>query len=375
MVVGVRSVSSGVVVVVVGFLFGVGFHLFMGGRSTTTTIITTTVKGEEEEEAWFQEQQQERKSSCVNAAACEPISIRVSKPTQQQQPQQVMSMFGRQSSAISVGGGVGEAEEEEDDGGAGQSICCFPLWRGRYNQRKPDSFDGVQPGSTFSRLDTESLRSLGWRSLDAAALCCCGCCGWPRRRSGKWVVEVRGMQEVVKKAHGSDDRLRTAGRWEVDVNDEYFKPPPMWKQLVRKVKAQVVRHHHVHGASSRSDWLNYDPQSYEKNFDNGEFRQQQFYAPRSLQDENDDDHGAREAALHTALLQRLASSRSQSQQGTTTTTTSSLPSPAPPVKLCKSKEEFEKAKEDFVPIWQRRAATTPMKLDLLRQQQQSGDEE
>jgi hypothetical protein len=64
----------------------------------------------------------------------------------------------------------------------------------------------------------------------------------------------------------------------------------------------------------------------------------------------------------------LASSRSQSQQGTTTITTSSLPSPAPPVKLCKPKE-------DFVPIWQRRTATTPMKLDLLRQQQQSGDEE
>jgi hypothetical protein len=123
-------------------------------------------------------------------------------------------------------------------------------------------------------------------------------------------VEVRGVGVVQEKELGS-----SAGRWEVDVNeDDYFKPAPMWKQLVRKMKAQA---RHVQAAGSRNEsWLNYDPQSYQKNFDNGEFRQQTYYVRHSLDEENYHQHAAKETALHTALLQRIASTRSQ-QEATT----------------------------------------------------------
>jgi hypothetical protein len=212
-------------------------------------------------------------------------------------------VHGRHRSEIGVvegGGDMGDEEVENDGVGGPTPLCCFPSSSRRYNRRKAHSFDCAEPGSAFSPVDTTDSARSGvvrpLRSLSVREFCCC--CG--PRRSGQWIVEVQ-------KEHGSDnDRLRTAGsRWEVDVNDEYYFKPPMWKQLIRKMKAQAK---HVHG-SRNFEWLNYDPQSYEKNFDNGEFRQQ--YLLRSV-NQKDDYHGARESsALHAALLHRFASGRSQ----------------------------------------------------------------
>jgi hypothetical protein len=275
----------------------------MEGRTT----IAATVKGMEDVKAWFdKKEQQERSSRAVKEAFEEAaaISIRVSQATQQQQQQQeLFTVFGRKNSEVSGVGDMGGDGEEYDD--AGKTFCCFPSSRGRrYSRRKAVAYGMEEPQESPSDPN-KGLRPL--KSLWAL----CSCCGSARTSSMKWVVEVRGVGVVQEKELGS-----SAGRWEMDVNeDDYFKPAPMWKQLVRKMKAQA---RHVQAAGSRNEsWLNYDPQSYQKNFDNGEFRQQTYYVRHSLDEENSDNqHAAKEAALHTALLQKIASTRSQREANT-----------------------------------------------------------
>lgn len=272
----------------------------MEGRTT----IAATVKGMEDVKAWFdKKEQQERSSRAAKEAFEEPaaISIRVSQATLQQQ--ELFTMFGRKNSEVAGLGDMGGDGEEYDD--AGKAFCCFPSSRGRrYSRRKAVAYGMEEP------QESPSDPNKGLRPLKSL-LALCSCCGSPRTSSRKWVVEVRGVGVVQEKELGS-----SAGRWEVDVNeDDYFKPAPMWKQLVRKMKAQA---RHVQAAGSRNEsWLNYDPQSYQKNFDNGEFRQQTYYVRHPLDEEHSDNqHAAKETALHTALLQRIASTRSQ-QEATT----------------------------------------------------------
>jgi hypothetical protein len=291
-----RAVSS--LKFVLSFL---GF-CFVWGLMEGRTTIAATVKGMEDVKAWFdKKEQQERSSRAVKEAFEEKaaISIRVSQATQQQQ-QELFTMFGRKSSDLAgVGDMGGDGEEYED---TGKTFCCFPSSRGRrYSRRKAGAYGMEEPQE--SPIDPNK----GVKSL----LALCSCCGSTRTSSRKWVVEVRGVGVVQEKELGS-----SAGRWEVDVNeDDYFKPAPMWKQLVRKMKAQA---RHVQAAGSRNEsWLNYDPQSYQKNFDNGEFRQQTYHVRHSLDEENSDhQHAAKEMALHTALLQRIASTRSQHEATT-----------------------------------------------------------
>jgi len=233
------------------------------------------------------------------------------------------------------------------------SFCCFP--RGRASNRKGDSLSSnlMEAGTPFARLDAETVKGKPRsRSVGRGGCCCCG-----PRRGQKFTVEVRAV-DLKGSGAASGGELRTKGRWEIDVNEEYYKPP-VWKQIIRKVRA-----HAKHVQTSRCEWVNYDPQSYEKNFDNGGWRDS-FAVVSQHYDEND-DLGTKERALHTALLQKFASSRSQQCADQLSPISSPLPVRA------MSKEEIDKSKEDFVPIWQRRAAT-PIKLDL-RQRSGSGEQ-
>lgn len=274
------------------------------------------------------------------SVSTEPIAVRVSNFGQ--------DMFQRHGSVA--------GEEVCSDGEEDSSFCCFP--RGRSTNRKGSALssnlmDMGGAGAPFARLDTEKLQGRPPRSRLVGASCCC--CG--PRRPQKFTVEVRAVD--VKPKGVPKGKLRTQGRWEIDVNEEYFKPP-IWKQLIRKVRAHAKQVH-----SSRCEWVNYDLQSYEKNFDNGGWRDSCTSAGNF--DEND-EVGTKERAMHTALLQKFASSRSQ--QCSNAGLMSPLPTPIPVRTM--SKEDMDKNKEDFVPIWQRRAAT-PIKLDLRQRSGPQGE--
>jgi len=173
----------------------------------------------------------------------------------------------------------------------------------------------------------------------AVVLCCCG----PR-----WGRKYNTMEGDSPK-----DVLRTKGRWEVDGDDEYYKPP-VWKQIILKVKAQARQANC--GGHNSGEWVNYDSQSYEKNFDNGSWRD----TSRDVYQENDENEklGLKERALHTALLQKFASTRSQKLADGEVQVIISSPALSPlPVR------STPKPKDGFVPIWQRRA-TSPVTLDV-----------
>jgi len=236
------------------------------------------------------------------------------------------------------------------------SICCFP--RGRSMSRiKGDVLVsnlldiGGAGTPAFAKLnpDESKVRSPRSRPIDTVLCCCCG-----PSKGLNYTVEVRSVDSHNDRISQKQSELRTQGRWEVDMNEEYYKPP-VWKQLLRKVKAHARQVH-----SSRCDWENYDLQSYENNFDNGGWRDQIGSTCAGQLDEKE-DLGTKERALHTALLQKFASSRSNSQLSADGGSFSPIFSPLP-VRIL-SKEEIDKSKEDFVPIWQRRA-TPPIKLDL-----------
>ena len=207
-------------------------------------------------------------------------------------------------------------------------------------------------GAPFSRLDANRSKDRPnlYRSQSAAegrgdrgvpVFCCCG----PRfggRKASSGAVE-------------GADVLRTKGRWEVDDDDEYYKPP-VWKQIIQKVKAQT--RHLNSNSTPRGEWVNYDPQSYEKNFDNGTWRDSSQEINHYVENDENKKLGLKERALHTALLQKFASSRSQklADGEVQLIVTSPALSPLPVRTIPKSKDEF-------VPIWQRRAAS-PIKLDV-----------
>lgn len=179
----------------------------------------------------------------------------------------------------------------------------------------------------------------------AAVLCCCG----PR-----WGRKYNTVENHNGSPEDRTDILRTKGRWEVDADDEYYKPP-LWKQIILRVKAQA-REANCGNSVRAGEWVNYDPQSYEKNFDNGTWRD----SSRDIYQENDENEklGLKERALHTALLQKFASARSQKLADGEVQSIISDPALSPlPVRTT------VKPKDEFVPIWQRRASS-PVTLDV-----------
>jgi len=180
--------------------------------------------------------------------------------------------------------------------------------------------------------------------LDQAAvvLCCCN----PRWGRSKYdAIEGNG--------NTPEDVLRTKGRWEVDEDDEFYKPP-VWKQIILKVKAQARQANC--GGTNAAEWVNYDSQSYEKNFDDGLWRD----TSRNVFQENvvNENLALKERALHTALLTKFASSRPHKLADGGVESIISDPDLSPlPVRSA------TKPNDDFVPIWQRRASS-PVTLDV-----------
>lgn len=280
--------------------------------------------GKGEDESWF------RTKDAAAMDHRDTMSVRVSNSAQDVTAKRP---FAREESAFSDG---------EDNAGN----RWFPHGRGRKGE--VEGVDGAA-GAPFAHL--QANRSRGRPNLQrsqsvaagrrdrGAALCCCG----PR-----W----GGRKAPSGASSSGNDALRTKGRWEVDDDDEYYKPP-VWKQIIQKVKAQT-RHLNSSNSIARGEWVNYDAQSYEKNFDNGSWRD----TSRQKQYDEDEKLGLKERALHTALLQKFASSRSQKLADGEVELILTSPSLSPlPVRT------ISKPKDEFVPIWQRRAAS-PITLDV-----------
>lgn len=167
--------------------------------------------------------------------------------------------------------------------------------------------------------------------------------GSKRSSSGAdWELNVRAA-ELNRKAAISKERIVRGGHWEIE-EDEYLKPPA-WKQVLRKLRAHAKRHGHP--APAR-DWENYDLESYEKNFDNGGKE------PHTNLGDDGDELGVKERTLHTALLTKFHSTRYENLD-LGLVRTISVPAPVRP-----------KPKEEPFPIWQRRTAGPPLKLELTR---------
>lgn len=238
------------------------------------------------------------------------------------------------------------AGETESDGEEEYSGCC--LFRSRSMSRR-----GMK-GASYSRLESDDPEGDATkakakasfqrsRSVCAEFFCCCG----PRagaQNTNYTTVEVRSVDGATKQ-----DR-----KWEVDVNEDHFVKPPYWRQLVRK----LTSHGHVRRPSRGADWLSYDVHAYQMNFDDGCGREN--CVSYLFTDDTDGSPQTRARAMHAALLKKFAAQKQQvSSPGSPM---SPVLSPLP-VKLM-SKEEIEKSKEGFVPIWQRRQGAPPIKLDL-----------
>lgn len=179
-------------------------------------------------------------------------------------------------------------------------------WFPRGGRRKGESL--AADGATNRAKTRPNVRRSQSTLMDQAVvvLCCCG----PR-----WGRKYDNIEENTPEVV-----LRTKGRWEVDADDEYYKPP-VWKQIILKVKAQAKQ---ANCGNNNGDWVNYDSQSYQKNFDNGS-----------------DVSRANDANEKLGLKEQAA-----------------LPDLSPlPVRASL------KPKDDFVPIWQRRASS-PVTLDV-----------
>lgn len=234
--------------------------------------------------------------------------------------------------------------EVESDGEEEYTGCC--LFRSRslsrrlkgaaYSRLESDEPDGAVKASSKAKVNLQRSRS-----ICAEFFCCCG----PRVQTSYTTVEVRSVDGAAKQ-----DR-----KWEVDVNEEQYKPP-YWKQLARK----LTSHGHVRRHSRGSDWLSYDPYTYQMNFDDG-CRRENCVSYLFTDEKGDADTRAR--AMHAALLKKFAADRALKQGiGSPGSPMSPILSPLP-VKML-SKEEIEKSKQGFVPIWQRRQGAPPIKLDL-----------
>ncbi|KAG0601036.1 hypothetical protein M758_11G079300 [Ceratodon purpureus] len=220
-----------------------------------------------EDGSWLRNATEERKG-------LDSISVRISS-------MEVKGAFKRQQSG-------GESDGED-------YIGCFP--RGR----KVYSDSANLKGAPFARLDAhQDAESVRARVL--GAICCC--CGQPGY-SGEG--EDAGLQ---KSGGGSKQEAVGSRRWDdVDLSGGCCKAP-YWKQLARRAKAHV----HVRQAPhpSRGDWLNYDPHSYQMNFDDGCRRED---GVSSLYIDENDDPASRERAMQSALLKKFAASRAQSRVG------------------------------------------------------------
>uniref|UniRef100_A9RX13 Uncharacterized protein n=1 Tax=Physcomitrium patens TaxID=3218 RepID=A9RX13_PHYPA len=242
---------------------------------------------------------------------------------------------------------AGEPDIDWEDVNTG---CCF--FRRRSIRHEVFSGGPNSAGTPFARLGTEDPESTKVKSKDlfrsssigAVIFCCCA----PRERAN-YTVAVRSV-----------DATKQDKTWTVDVNEEYSKPP-YWKRLIRKLKAQAHGrpggHHH-----SRCEWLNYDLQNYQMNFDDGCWRE---ICVSSGHADESDGPAERARAMHSAFLQKYCASRTlRDSQGSPRSPMNSCGGLSPlPVKML-SKEELEKSKKGFVPIWQRRQGAPPIKLDL-----------
>ncbi|KAG0609067.1 hypothetical protein M758_8G154800 [Ceratodon purpureus] len=192
---------------------------------------------------------------------------------------------------VMAGGGEGESDGEE-----GYSGCCFLPGRAM-SGRLAASGSGVKGGG-FVRLsgeDREGVEGKGKgralqrsRSVCATIFFCCR----SREERRCTTVEVRAV-----------DGGKEGRKWEVDVDEEHIKPP-YWKQLVRKVRSQCRPRVSVHKAGS--EWLNYDAQSYQMNFDDGCWREN---CSSFLYADEGDDSATRARAMHEALFKKFAASR------------------------------------------------------------------
>lgn len=148
--------------------------------------------------------------------------------------------------------------------------------------------------------------------------------------------------------------VQPGGRWVMEDDAEYYLKPPAWKQALRKLRAEAKRH--VHPVRELSP-VNYDAESYEKNFDDGG------RAPIYMVVEEDaDEFGVKARIRHSKLLTRLHSHRFEGDpaaMGTKLVKTTSVPAVLP--------VKASKCRDDGVPIWERRGAGRPIaKLELTR---------
>ena len=276
-----------------------------------------------EDESWYGsgegEEERTRKSS---------ISVRISTKAQE--------LLKRASS--------GEGEIDGDDEYSG---CCG--FRARSTTRRLSAGGLDLKGGPFTRLSAEDPESAKAkikyqrsRSVCATIFFCCG----TREQAGHHYTTV----EVHAVDAAKQDR-----KWEVDVNEDEYAKPPYWKQLVRKVRSQCRPRQHKSGP----EWLNYDAHSYQMNFDDGCWREN---CSSFLYTDEKDDSATRARAMQAALFKKFASGRALHSDTAPNSPMSPVMSPLP-VKMM-TKEEIEKSKEGFVPIWQRRQGAPPIKLDL-----------
>lgn len=146
-------------------------------------------------------------------------------------------------------------------------------------------------------------------------------------------LAVRAVELNRQSATHKQRVVQPGGRWVMEDDAEYFLKPPAWKQALRKLRAEAKRH--VHPVRELSPGEDYDEESYEKNFDDGE----------------GDEFGIKARMMHSQLLTRLHSQRFDGEGGKILKTTSV------PVVMTASR----------APIWERRCAGRPIaKLELTR---------
>lgn len=255
----------------------------------------------------------------------ESISVRISNKASE--------VLKRQGA---MAAGEGESDGEDESG-----PCCF--FRGRTMSRRLYSSGSDLKGGPFARLSAGDPQSTKAKIKYQRSRSVCAtmffCCGPAREQSQYTTVEVRAV-----------DAAKQDRKWEVDVNEDYSKPP-YWKQLVRKVRSQCRPRGHKAG----SEWLNYDAHSYQMNFDDGCWRESSF-----LYANENDDSVSRARTMQAALVKKFAASRKAEENPGSPVSPCLSPLP---VKMM-SKEEIERSKKGFVPIWQRRQGAPPIKLDL-----------
>ncbi|CAK9229396.1 unnamed protein product [Sphagnum troendelagicum] len=195
--------------------------------------------------------------------------------------------------------------------------------------------------------------------------------------SGNWknlmahgvVVEDLRLPKASNSAAAvqAKDRIaRQGGHWQrqPEADDQSYKPPAPWKLLLRKLRAQAKRS--VHPAPTREQWMNYDLQSYRKNFDNGAADSQagatrsQLYAPVSAA-------ASREKAVHAALLAKFHSARlADTNRATAPETLLRTGSTHIPVGRSAALELSNPKAPPAITIWQRSAidAAPALKLEI-----------